>query len=257
MLSCPLMNPPKGQFHQEATLPKLRHSNEHLCSSHDVVPISFSRQPPPHLPYAHFPPIFLIAQGHHLDKGFPICLPPSKFQPHPFCTHDVNEGDWVSFLEDIRKTATLTERDAHLARSVPVVNLLPVLGRLVKYAIRQHIKRRKTGPVGNLIERWNHHFFHPRGMEVVLMQGQDRLSGDGPIPNADVFHNKAKAASASSASMSSSSCDDSAHGAERGRQQDEGKSHHSDRRGAQGKTQEQAEKEKIDKTCRLLVVATM
>jgi hypothetical protein len=62
----------------------------------DTVPVSFSRQPPPHLLHTTpFPPIFLIAKGHHLDKGFPICPPPSKFQPHPFTTHDVNEGDWT------------------------------------------------------------------------------------------------------------------------------------------------------------------
>jgi len=95
------------------------------------------------------------------------------------------------------------------------------------------------------------------------MQGQDRLSGDGPIPDADVFRNRVRTASASSASISTSSLGASdAARPERHQQQGERRSsklhRHSDRRGAHGKAKEEEEKkEKIDKTYRLFVVAVI
>lgn len=55
---------------------------------------SFSRLPPSNLPYNAFPPAYLIANGKRLDAGFTVMPPPSPIQPHPFTTHDVNEGDW-------------------------------------------------------------------------------------------------------------------------------------------------------------------
>ena len=63
--------------------------------THDPPPLSFSRQPPENLPYDPFQPIFLIANGKFLDTGFPLAAPPSAAQPHPFASHDVNEGDWI------------------------------------------------------------------------------------------------------------------------------------------------------------------
>ena len=48
----------------------------------------------PSLPYSSFPPMYLSANGRHLDQGFPMMPPPSQVQPHPFTSHDVNELDW-------------------------------------------------------------------------------------------------------------------------------------------------------------------
>ena len=59
---------------------------------------SFSRPPPPHLPYNGFPPAYLISRGRHLDSGFDVMPPPSLMMPHPFGTHDVNEGDWTKYV---------------------------------------------------------------------------------------------------------------------------------------------------------------
>ena len=63
--------------------------------THDPPPPSFLRQPPKNLPYDSFQPMFLIANGKFLDKGFPLIAPPSAAQPHPFASHDVNEEDWT------------------------------------------------------------------------------------------------------------------------------------------------------------------
>ena len=58
------------------------------------LPQSFSRHPPPNLSYDKFPPVYLTANSKNLDMGFPILPPPSRIQPHPFTSHDVNEADW-------------------------------------------------------------------------------------------------------------------------------------------------------------------
>jgi hypothetical protein len=59
------------------------------------LPPSFSRPPPHNLVCDTFPPIYLIANGKHLDDGFPVVPPPSSVQPHPFSSHDVREVDWI------------------------------------------------------------------------------------------------------------------------------------------------------------------
>ncbi|KAH9932314.1 uncharacterized protein B0H18DRAFT_987545, partial [Fomitopsis serialis] len=41
---------------------------------------------------------------------------------------------------------------------------------------------RRRGPVGELIGYWNHHFFHPRRMHVVLARGAKAYSGSDPHP---------------------------------------------------------------------------
>jgi Domain of unknown function (DUF4646) len=58
-------------------------------------PPSFLRPPPTNLSYAPFPSTYLISIGKRLEQGFPLLPPPSDIQPHPFVTHDVNEGDWT------------------------------------------------------------------------------------------------------------------------------------------------------------------
>ncbi|KAF8157000.1 hypothetical protein B0H34DRAFT_635159, partial [Crassisporium funariophilum] len=136
---------------------------------------AFSRAPLAELPYAPFQPIFLVARA-NLDKGFPLLAPPSQAQPHPFVLHDVSEGDWLSFLEDTRAAANLTEKD--LARSnLPIVSILPVVNLIVSYGVQKLMKSRKRSKVTATVDDWNHHFFEPRKMQVVLMKGQIKLSG--------------------------------------------------------------------------------
>lgn len=71
--------------------------NPFSSSSHSIPPAtsSFSRPPPGHLPYNGFSPAYLISHGKHLESGFDVVPPPSRTMPHPFETHDVNEGDWT------------------------------------------------------------------------------------------------------------------------------------------------------------------
>ncbi|TFK75485.1 hypothetical protein BDN72DRAFT_892018 [Pluteus cervinus] len=197
--------------------------------SDPTPPLSFSRSPPRHILYPQFQPIFLIASGKFLDKGFPPVAPPSSTRPHPFAVHDVNQGDWLRFLDDIRRSAMLTEKQVSLAEDLPIISMLPIvmesfpksiwnlcmlnpqhqncgltlhfpitigfpraddsdtvtLDTLVAHAIKAHMKRKKSEPASQIVDTWNHHFFHPRKMEVILMKGPIRLSGQNnhPIPN--------------------------------------------------------------------------
>lgn len=74
-------------------------------------PISFTRtrSQGAGFTYTPFKPIFLFTTGDSsgqstsLSNGFPMTPPPSKENPHPFVTHDVNEIDWLqSALSPVR-----------------------------------------------------------------------------------------------------------------------------------------------------------
>jgi len=56
------------------------------------MPPSFS---PQNLICDTFPPMYLIANGRHLDDGFSVVPPRSPVQPHPFSSRDVREVDWI------------------------------------------------------------------------------------------------------------------------------------------------------------------
>ncbi|KAJ7887307.1 hypothetical protein B0H14DRAFT_3127663 [Mycena olivaceomarginata] len=54
-------------------------------------------------------------------------------------------------------------------------------------AITHHIRRNKPRLVSLLVDKWNHHFFHPRNIEVILMRGQVKLSGQSDQPVANLY----------------------------------------------------------------------
>ncbi|KXN85580.1 Salicylaldehyde dehydrogenase [Leucoagaricus sp. SymC.cos] len=82
----------------------------------------------------------------------------------------------LTFLEVVKTTGELTEKQEQWAR-LPIVSMLPIVGSVSTHIIRQQMKKGKHKDVANVINTWNHHFFHPRHIEIVLMQGVARLSG--------------------------------------------------------------------------------
>ncbi|KAF7350696.1 hypothetical protein MSAN_01630400 [Mycena sanguinolenta] len=169
--------------------PSPSHSHSH---SQSYLPLptkreapSLMRIPPPDLPRTPFHPMFLFAEENRLEKGFASTFPPSSNHPHPFTISDVNETDWLQFLAEIRIVANLTEKDVDTAYHVPVVSAIPLINLAVAFAITHHIKRKKPRLVSLLIDKWNHHFFHPRNIEIILMRGQIKISGqsDQPVGN--------------------------------------------------------------------------
>ena len=61
-------------------------------------PPSFARPPSREVTYSSFPPMFLVATGKSLAKGFPVISPASNSNPHPFASHDVYEVDWTRYF---------------------------------------------------------------------------------------------------------------------------------------------------------------
>ncbi|KAJ6626742.1 hypothetical protein B0H10DRAFT_1998380 [Mycena sp. CBHHK59/15] len=135
-------------------------------------PPSLSRIPPPNLPRIHFPPMFLLAQGNSLKRGFPCIIPPD---------------DWTRFLDDLRDAATLSEKDKMTAYCVPILSAVPIINVAVATVMKQHIRSKKPRFVGLLVDKWNHHFFHPRRLEAILMMGQNKLSGQSERPIAGLY----------------------------------------------------------------------
>ncbi|KAF9525751.1 hypothetical protein CPB83DRAFT_771568 [Crepidotus variabilis] len=157
-----------------------------LVASHpDSPPPSFSRSRTPGLSYAQFKPTFLVARSTTLHKGFPMTSPPGHDDVHPFITHDINEVDWLQFLSDIRAAGSLTDKD--LRRShLPIISIIPIVGSLSAYGIQKYMKSRKETVVVKLIDSWNHHFFEPRKIRIILMKGSVKLSGADERPIGDL-----------------------------------------------------------------------
>ncbi|CDO71139.1 hypothetical protein BN946_scf184845.g9 [Trametes cinnabarina] len=138
----------------------------------DPPPLSFTRMPPGELPYGSFPTMEVMCKGTTLDKGFPYGAPMCGVLPHPFVTHDVNESDWRWFVHDVRIAGSLSPMNRVVAGALPI--LFPfglVLSVAAALGTEQYIKRRKRGPVSELIDHWNSHFFHPRSVHVALSKG--------------------------------------------------------------------------------------
>jgi len=140
-------------------------------------PPCFSRPPSEGLAYSSFKPIFLVAQGKTLDKGFPLVSPPSGDRPHPFVSHDINEVDWLGFLHAVKIAASLTEKDIRRSH-LPLISIVPIINTLSAYGVQQFMKSRKGEVIVKTIELWNHHFFEPRKTRIILMKGQTKLSGN-------------------------------------------------------------------------------
>jgi len=131
--------------------------------------------------------MFLFAEQNSLRKGFPFVLPPSAHQPHPFALCDVNETDWTQFLSEMRNVASLTDNERKAMYCVPFLSAIPLINIAIAGAIKHHIRGKKPALVSLLVDKWNHHFFHPRNIEVILMRGQTKLSGQSDQPVASLY----------------------------------------------------------------------
>jgi hypothetical protein len=153
--------------------------------------------------------MYLTSKGKHLDKGFPLMPPPTPVTPHPFATHDVNEDDWHRFLNEVKKAGKLTGREQIEAAAVPITTRMSLTGVLASSTIENRLKEKKVVTVGELINTWNHLFFYPRRMQVILTKDQ----WDGAMPN--VPKRRGSTSSSSSSPSSSASSSSSSHGSHR------------------------------------------
>ncbi|KAF8520862.1 hypothetical protein BU17DRAFT_46174 [Hysterangium stoloniferum] len=229
------------------------------------TPMSFSRPLPPHLQqgppgiippaFTPFPPMQLFSQGKTLSKGFPILLPTCPVPVHPFAQRDVQEGDWTRFLEDLQIRGRLTGRQRITSIAVPLaLNVGFIGGYFLSRGIERHMKRKKSKPVGELVDIWNENFFHSRRIHVILARGPENFSGnvDGPAPD----YQGQRSRRGSSSSSSSSSSDD-----EGGDKQENGGRKREKRADGREKGQERKEKKSEKKQSkrekyRLVILST-
>jgi len=145
----------------------------------DPLPEQFKRSVG-HIDASPFPPLTLVSKKNTLGEGFPHLAPAAAVPllSHPFISHDIQEDDWQRFLENIMTVAKLTGRErvrAHLITHS--MDLMFPMNIIVKKGIQKKMKAKKSGPVADLIEIWNHHFFRPRHIFVILTQGTRTLTG--------------------------------------------------------------------------------
>ncbi|KIM75584.1 hypothetical protein PILCRDRAFT_827138, partial [Piloderma croceum F 1598] len=132
------------------------------------------------------PSTYLISYSTSLSDGFPVVPPPSMMQPHPFTSHDVGEGDWSRFLGELKQNATLSGGEQLAAKGSSLVVPSFIGGMILSGAVKMAMQYNKKNSVGELVDSWNQSYFHPRGLDVILAKGQDRLDGGhGFIPGLD------------------------------------------------------------------------
>ncbi|RPD55558.1 hypothetical protein L227DRAFT_301790 [Lentinus tigrinus ALCF2SS1-6] len=138
------------------------------CPHHllNPPPPCFSRTPSENMHYPPFPTITIPSLGkQYLAEGFPAVLPVSETKPHPFATHDVTEEDWMHFLADMKRAASLGWGDRLVGNVAPLFVGVPYVPGVAGLQ-----KGKKVAPVMELLHHWNYQYFHPRCLEVYLRQ---------------------------------------------------------------------------------------
>ncbi|OBZ77997.1 hypothetical protein A0H81_02680 [Grifola frondosa] len=134
------------------------------------APPSFQRAPMSGLLYTAFQPLTLFGLGTRLEDGFSTVPPPSAAVPHPFAAHDVSEQDWVRFLHDVKSAGSASPED-RLAPMAMRTGFLTEL--LTTRGFESRTMDQKRDPAMQIVDHWNHHFFHPRCIEVFLTQSDE------------------------------------------------------------------------------------
>lgn len=135
----------------------------------------FRRPAPGHYAYTIFRPISVLAVSERLQDGFALIPPVTRpGDPHPFISHDITEEDWHRFLKDFQKTAHLPASD----RLFQGIANSFMSGKSPSAKIQQRVAENRLEPIGDYLMAWNHYFFRPRRMTVILAKGTHRFSGE-------------------------------------------------------------------------------
>ncbi|OBZ77996.1 hypothetical protein A0H81_02683 [Grifola frondosa] len=124
----------------------------------------------PGLPYTPFQPLTLFGLGTRLEDGFSTTPPPSAAVPHPFAAHDVSEQDWVRFLHDVKSAGSASPED-RLAPTAMRTGFVTEL--LTTRGFESRTMDQKRDPAMQIVDHWNHHFFHPRCIEIIFLTQSD------------------------------------------------------------------------------------
>jgi Domain of unknown function (DUF4646) len=129
-------------------------------------PPQFFQRP---LPFAV---IKIPCNGSHLDSGFPLMYP-----GHALHGHDIQEMEWIRFLEDLAISGGLESGEKVKSHVLPLAVGAGPAGILISRAMQRRMKSGKANQVGSLVDIWNGYYFHLRGVNVTLAHGVKVLSG--------------------------------------------------------------------------------
>lgn len=152
----------------------------------------FKRPAPGHYAYVQFRPLSVLAVSEKLQDGFAL-LPPvtTPGEAHPFISHDITEEDWQKFLKDFQKTAHLSASD----RLFQGISNTFMKDKIPSAKVQKRMAENKLEPIGDYLMAWNHYFFRPRRMTVVLARGRERFSGESDDYPPDVAVGRSKKSS--------------------------------------------------------------
>lgn len=152
------------------------------------MPASFHRTPPapshskkdPLAPtYSTFKPFYVPGKDKkHLQEGFE-----PRYPADIMVDHNVSAVDWDRFLVNIRVAGALRGREHLIANlaPAPLIVLHAAYGNyFITKAIMSKFKKRHVPEVLALIETYQHRFFQPRGLDVFIAMGTQRISGHFP-----------------------------------------------------------------------------
>lgn len=110
--------------------------------------------------------------GRLLDAGWAL-----EYLADVLPEHDIQESEWVRFLEDLALTARLKPRDRIVSHVIPMAMGAGLYGILISNAVKRIIKRGKANGVASVVDIWNGCYFQLRGVKVTLMREDKTLSG--------------------------------------------------------------------------------
>lgn len=140
-----------------------------------------------------------------LEGGFQPISPPDEGEPHVFTQHNVRDEDWAQFLTDLQDAARLHDSPPtrkslslpltyhhfltflHVAPPSSLPGLFSSLNLGEGNMPVVHSALASSSPIqpAMVIKLWNKHYFHARGLDIVLAKGPRSLSGDTAMPPPD------------------------------------------------------------------------
>lgn len=138
-------------------------------------PRSFQRHPPiMNATRPAFRPIVLQSDGKTGLIG-------AGFKPYYFgplmAAHDVSAADFARFLEDIFTAGKVGGAGQVVANVAPLTMHMGITGYFVTKAIVKGMARRNEPLVVETIVTWQERFFGPRGLDVYVVFGDERVTG--------------------------------------------------------------------------------
>ncbi|KAJ2955088.1 hypothetical protein NQZ79_g8855 [Umbelopsis isabellina] len=136
------------------------------------LPDCFQRTPVFHQHPPRFAPIYIPTLGKYIDDGFPDIFPAVQL-----AAHDVLPEDWSRFLDDLILVGRFSSSQKMLTKAFPVTTYALFIGHIITRTVENNMKKGKHNKVAVMVDIWNGIYFNIRGVNIALMNGQEKLNG--------------------------------------------------------------------------------